>query len=45
MSKATKSFDIDGEEVRFVGKYTCVMRKDPGRGWLRTMVIWNSNQA
>jgi ketosteroid isomerase-like protein len=40
-----QTFEIDGREVRFVGKYTCVMRKDLDRGWLRTMVIWNSDQA
>jgi ketosteroid isomerase-like protein len=39
-----QTFEIDGEEVHFTGKYTCVMRKDRARGWLRTMVIWNSNE-
>lgn len=32
-----QTFEINGEEVRFTGKYTCVIRKD--RRCLRTMVI------
>jgi ketosteroid isomerase-like protein len=39
-----QTLEIDGREVRFVGKFTCVMRKDDERGWLRSMVIWNSNE-
>jgi ketosteroid isomerase-like protein len=39
-----QTFEIDGEIVQFSGKFTCVMRNDEKRGWLRTMVIWNSNE-
>lgn len=40
-----QTLEIDGREVRFVGKYACVMRRDAHRGWLRTAVIWNSNET
>jgi ketosteroid isomerase-like protein len=40
-----QTFEIDGKKVQFAGKYTCVMRRDRARGWLRTMVIWNSDAS
>jgi ketosteroid isomerase-like protein len=40
-----QTLDIDGREVRFVGKYACIMRRDERRGWLRAVVIWNSNET
>jgi ketosteroid isomerase-like protein len=40
-----QTFEIDGNEVRFVGKYACVMRRGKDGRWLRSLVIWNANEA
>jgi ketosteroid isomerase-like protein len=41
----TQTLEIDGQTVRFDGKYTDVMRRGRDGGWRFSIIIWNSNQA
>ena len=38
-----ETFDVDGQDVKFDGKYCDVVRKGEDGQWRFALVIWNSN--
>jgi ketosteroid isomerase-like protein len=40
-----QTFEVDGEEVLFVGKYCDVLRRGDDGRWRFSEIIWNANEA